>query len=40
MTRAAAVLIYFPSPSGLLGTGLIGKLSSVRRGVAVAATIA
>jgi hypothetical protein len=34
MIRAAAVLIYFPSPSGFLGTGVIGKLSSVRRGVA------
>lgn len=39
MIRAAAVLMYFPSPRGFLGTGVIGKLSSVRRGAVVAATI-
>ena len=39
MIRAAAVLMYFPSPSGFLGTGVIGKLSSVRRGAVVTATI-
>ena len=39
MIRAAAVLIYFPSPSGFLGTGVIGKLSSVRRGVATTAIL-
>jgi len=39
MIKAAAVLMYFPSPSGFLGTGVIGNLSSVRRGAVVAATI-
>jgi len=39
MTKVAAVLIYFPSPSGFLGTGVSGKLSSVRRGAVVAAAI-
>ena len=39
MIKAAAVLMYFPSPSGFLGTGVVGKLSSVRRGAVVAATI-
>ena len=39
MTRAAAVMIYFPSPSGFFGTGVIGKLSSVRRGTVAPATI-
>ena len=39
MTKAAAVLMYFPSPSGFLGTGVTGKLSSVRRGAVVAAAI-
>ena len=39
MIRAAALLMYLPSPSGFLGTGVIGKLSSVRRGAVVAATM-
>ena len=39
MIRAPAVLMYFPSPSRSLGTGVVGKLSSVRRGAVVAATI-
>lgn len=39
MIRAAAVLMHFSSPSGFLGTGVIGKLSSVRRGAVSAATI-
>ena len=34
MIRAAAVLMYSPSPNGFSGTGVIGKLSSVRRGAA------
>ena len=38
MIRAAAVLMYFPSPSGFLGSGVTGKSSSVRRGVEVIAT--
>ena len=39
MIRAAAVLMYLPFPSGFLGTGVIGKLSSVRRGAAATTTI-
>ena len=40
MIKAAAVRMCFPSPSGFFGTGEIEKLSSVRRGAAVAVTIA
>ena len=39
MIKAEAVLIYFPSPSGFFGTGVSGKLSSVRRGAVVVVAI-
>lgn len=39
MIRAAAVLMNLLSPSGFSGTGVIGKVSSVRRGAVVTATI-